>query len=526
MSVNSIVWDRETHPSRHAAAGGAEADALRELGIPQLLFSRRELSDEEILGFLNCKGGDIVLRQGVLEEALQKEELSSIFDALLQSISKIKRYLKEYSIKDQEKIVCFQALYLLLREYVQIIGQSRERLESAGVKSRGLTRLLHLFKELWDSQNLNALQESLSHIGEYWNPPKICEFGLNIDSGFHIKEITVTKLFPQREFAESTCFSRPTYLHRGTSTAKLQYYYFKKLKSLLNTELGRLQRDLKPFSPELVSALLQLEREFTLYSAGIRWCQKIKRKNAVFCFPAVSQHTIRCRGMALPETVEALETADRYTVDLKDGEAVCIVTGAGSAYKDGFAAALGANQVLFQLGFPVCASEAALPVREHVFTIFAQGESEDESRFAREARLTAQIEQCGGESLVLLRDAYTSTNAREGEKIAAELIEAVTKTGSIVVCSTHFAKLVSALADKNIPCASYVAASGTQEDGCIGNMLLRGEPYALSYARQLAQKHSFTVEAILEILKSKDMSAETSARLLRELALAEEGGAL
>lgn len=525
MTVSSIIWENESRDENRLVRE-AEVQTLRELGISQLLLKRKELSEEALLGFFRCGGEDILLRQGVLMEFMQKEEISDIFDTLLLSIGRIKQYLKEYSLKDQEKIVCCQALYLLLREYAQIVRHTIERLEDAEVKSRGLGRLLNLLRELWDRQNLTSLQESLSRIEQYWNPPKVCEFGLNIDLSFHVMEITVTQLFSQRESAESNCFSRPTRLHRGASTAKLQYYYFNKMKSLLNTELSRLQRDLKPFSPEMVLALLRLEQEFTLFSMGAGWCQRLRRKNFAYCFPSVSQRGMLYQDMVLPEAMEIPEAADSYTVNLEKKETVCIVTGASNAYKDGFMVGLGANQVLFQLGFPVCAKKAALPVQEHIFTIFAQGESEDESRFGREARLTAQIEKCGGDNLILLRDAYTSTNAQEGEKIAAEFIKTVTRAGCLVFCSTHFAELVSAMAAQNISCASYVAASGVRADGSRKNALLRGEPDALSYARELARKHGFTMGAILEILSSKGIRANAGIQLLKEFSLAQEGGDL
>ena len=95
--------------------------------------------------------------------------------------------------------------------------------------------------------------------------------------------------------------------------------------------------------------------------------------------------------------------------------------------------------MLFQAGCFVPAEVALLSTVDQIFTHFSSVETDSDSGRLEEEmiRLKQIMQQVSGNSLLLMNESFSSTNAREGAIIAEEFLKALSIIGTRVVFVTH-----------------------------------------------------------------------------------------
>ena len=125
-----------------------------------------------------------------------------------------------------------------------------------------------------------------------------------------------------------------------------------------------------------------------------------------------------------------------------DGRALVVVTGANGGGKSTLLRAVGLAHVMAQAGMFVAASSLRMTLHAGVLTHFTRDEGLDTGRLEAElTRLSALVGSAEPTSLVLLNEALSSTNERDGSAIAADVVTGLADGGTTVWYVTHLHEL-------------------------------------------------------------------------------------
>lgn len=129
---------------------------------------------------------------------------------------------------------------------------------------------------------------------------------------------------------------------------------------------------------------------------------------------------------------------NRLTFD--DSGRIFILTGPNSGGKTVYLRAAAYAQAMFQLGLPVPASEAKMPVCDRILTAFPKETTEGvkSGRLEEECKeMSSLLAKCGRNSLVLTDELFSSTSAADGEVLARSSLDKLAASGCRCIFSTH-----------------------------------------------------------------------------------------
>ena len=170
-----------------------------------------------------------------------------------------------------------------------------------------------------------------------------------------------------------------------------------------------------------------------------------------------------------------------------DGRPLIMVTGANQGGKSTFLRSVGLAQVMMQAGMFVAAEHYTADVASGVFTHYKREEDATmvsgkfDEELARMSHLTAAITSG---ALLLCNESFAATNEREGSEIAAEVIRAMTDTGSTIVFVTHLYELASSFEREHADTTVFLRAERDQE-GRRSFQLTEAGPLPTSYGEDL-----------------------------------------
>ncbi len=127
-----------------------------------------------------------------------------------------------------------------------------------------------------------------------------------------------------------------------------------------------------------------------------------------------------------------------------DGTLLVFITGPNSGGKTTFLRSLGAAQLMMQAGMFVPAERYRASLCDGVFTHFPRGEDVRMERGKLDeelCRMSEIVDRIRPGSVLLLNEAFASTNEREGSEIAQQILRALTERGVRVFFVTHLFEL-------------------------------------------------------------------------------------
>ena len=173
------------------------------------------------------------------------------------------------------------------------------------------------------------------------------------------------------------------------------------------------------------------------------------------------------------------------------------MTGPNSGGKTVFINSLAAAQYYFQLGMPIPAKEASLPICDAIFKISVEEQANVHwvGRFEKECiSLSEVLKKFTEKSLALIDEAFTSTSATEAVPIAANFISELCKIGGKCVFITHHHELCET-EPKIAVCGEKIGYLHTEAYGdCRTYAIQNGKAESGSYAQSIAKKYGLITE--------------------------------
>jgi len=253
---------------------------------------------------------------------------------------------------------------------------------------------------------------------------------------------------------------------------------------------------------EKLAAYVERLDTLSFVAEAIKRMRVFQEKKIPLCFPTVSpDRAFRFRSLYAPSLCRLRDKKEIVpnTVDLEHNVCCYLLTGPNSGGKTVFLKSLADAQSYFQLGMPIPAKEASLPICDAIFYASAeeQAKSGAVGRFEKECiRLSEVLKSMSENSLVLIDEAFTATSSSEALPIAESFLSELCKIGGKCVFVTHYHELCdgrSQMADRG----ERIGYLHTEAQGNNRTYAVRSGKAAFgSYAQSIARKYGLIAKEI------------------------------
>lgn len=276
---------------------------------------------------------------------------------------------------------------------------------------------------------------------------------------------------------------------------QVNYAVLKALKQILDSGLHHCNSRLLKYVKERLAAYFSWFDSLAFVVEAIGRIGEFQKKKVPLCFPQVSNDRCFCVESLYNDTLtREMDKKDIVpnSVHLDDGVCCYILSGPNSGGKTVFINSLASAQYYFQLGMPIPAKSASLPICDAIYKISVEEQANVDrvGRFEKECiTLSEVLQKSTKNSLALIDEAFTSTAATEAISIASNFIYELCQIEGKCVFITHFHEL-----NETQPmireCGGKVGYLHAVAQGEYKSYLIqKGKAEENSYAQSIARKY-------------------------------------
>lgn len=395
---------------------------------------------------------DINWRQDILKDFIENGEMIfKLKEIVSEGINDEKMILhslfSEYPINRVERGV------LVIEKFLERFEEMKRVLNEKKFKSKGLIRLYNLINENFNDEYLKRLREILKDLK--------FEDGIYIrgrlGKGNKLRELTLMK-------KEEDSFMRKI-IHKKDK----EYFFINERDSsgldtltlLKNRSLNNIGDIIENVCNGIKDFFINLDFELRFYIGGIKLYKKcIENKIDI----SYGEEDINFNIRGLREIVLSLKNnisviGNNLSTGNKD---LVIITGANRGGKTIFLKSIGENQILFQSGLITLAKEYKSKIFKDIFTHFKRGEDRKLTGGKLEEELERMdflVEEIKSGSLILLNEAFSSTNDREGKIISENIVNGLIDSKVTVFFVTHNYSFAKGMWNNNKGNVEFLRAS-------------------------------------------------------------------
>ncbi len=276
---------------------------------------------------------------------------------------------------------------------------------------------------------------------------------------------------------------------------QINYAILKAMGHALDSGLNHCSNRMLNYAQKKLLVYIKLQASLAFVASAISRIKIFQQKKIPLCFPKISPDRtfdfVSLYDDNLARIKEKKEVIPN-TVTLDAGVNAYIVAGPNSGGKTVFLNSVGAAQYYFQLGMPVPARSASMPICDAIYKVSVEKQKASNSagRFEQECITLSEIlKTATKDSLVLIDEAFTSTSSSAAVPIAANFIAELCKIGSKCIFVTHYHQLCET-EPKIAACGSrvdYLHATINGETRVY--FIQKGKAEANSYAQDIAKKY-------------------------------------
>lgn len=415
-----------------------------------------------------CVTGDretLLYRQEFFRDVLQINELPEFLSALHAKLNEISPLMQggQGAAGREEKLrdLLYPVVYI---ELVELICRYLEP-----IADRLTARSLLALYNMADNEKRSA---EYGRIGKYYmkNSARLrsvhsVTVGINLTPMFEPKEAGIVALNSEEfssgdfwdrvirmDFAKDDfhCIAPLTVIDKKLGyqdSQRMNNALLKGLDSVLGDGLRHCSRSIEKYLKDALKKFYEWSGSLGFVTEAVKRITELKEKRIPLAFPTVSDRFLfdvdslyddsLCRKKDKKDIVP-------NTVRLEPDVCCYILTGPNSGGKSVFLNSLAAAQYYFQLGMPIPARAASLPICDTVFKISVeeQANADQVGRFERECiTLSGVLKKFTPRSLALIDEAFTSTSAEEAVPIAANFIREICRIGGKCLFVTHYHEL-------------------------------------------------------------------------------------
>ena len=484
----------------------ADWDIGNEIVSKDLFFqsTKRFIStDEQTLLHRQALFNDILTVNGISEFLIQLHEKLSEYEPL------IKYTANKAGSEENLYRILYPTVYI---ELVKFIYDTLSPL-MCSVSSASMKHLFDLSKNEMTAKEYKQLERYYEKNAAKLRSVRSVTIGINLDALYRPKEAGIIA-FNKEEYKSGDLLDRIMKLDfekddfhciapltvidkklRYQESQQVNYALLKAMGRILDSGLQHCSSRCLKYVKEKLSMYFEMLESLSFIVAAIERIKIFQEKDIPLCFPKISTdrsfHVVSLYDDALSRTKDKKDIVPN-TVCLDDTVCCYILTGPNSGGKTVFIHSLAAAQYYFQLGMPIPAKEASLPVCDAIFQISVEKQINANlvGRFEKECiSLSDVLKRFTKNSLALIDEAFTSTSAEEAVPIAANFISELCKIGGKCVFITHHHALCED-APKIAACGHKIGYLHTEAHGEQRTFAVQsGRSEPSSYANNIAKKY-------------------------------------
>lgn len=387
----------------------------------------------------------------------------------------------------------------MLLGYCKVCKKVGEVLKASenGILSEGLNNLLEVVFSYVGNEKFDKLEELLMSLKKCAKGYIRIKLDASLTNSFKLKEALVLDI-DSNGFGKDESIKTHSSIGLkqliGLGRKKESNYVIKEFDYILKENadeiktkiLTNIANILEVMTVNISSFLRNLSQEILFYEGAVKLVQTMKNLDLITTraeMARAEERTLELQGIydlsfALYLSDKGCSNSLRNIVTndvcIRGGERIQIITGPNQGGKTTYIRALGILQVLAQAGIPVPAAKAVVSPVDQLFTHFPVDEKPEsnEGRLGEELqRMLNILENATENSLVLMNEAFASTNSKEGSIIAQDILMALAVIGARCSFVTHLYELANRVDSINNEllglgrkCSSFISMAAQYEE--------------------------------------------------------------
>ncbi len=456
-------------------------------------------------------------RQSLFQDILKNEELSHFFNDFSERLKEYSSLMQEQpSAKDGEQKIHNILVPTVYIELTQFIHDSLSPHMQA-VKSDAIKALFSLVRGDMESDEYKRLSQYYEKNAEKLRSVSSVTIGVNLNAMLEPKEAGLVSINSEQyksgdlldrilrmDFGkdEFHCIAPLVTLDKKLGyqdSQRVNFALLRAMSQVMNSGLAHCNSRCLRYAQKKLTAYYEMAESLAFVVEAAKRVRIFKDKNIPLCFPEINEdrgmHFVSLYNDGLCQSKQKDEIVPN-TISLEPGVCCYILSGPNSGGKTVFLNSVAAAQYYFQLGMPIPAKEASLPICDAIFKVSVEEQANTNlvGRFEKECiTLSEVLGQFTENSLALIDEAFTSTSAAEAVPIAANFIHELCRTGGKCIFITHHHELCDA--PKIAQCGGKVGYLHTQVSNDRRTFTVhQGKADAGSYAQSIARKYGLLGE--------------------------------
>ena len=457
-------------------------------------------------------------RQSLFHDLLKFEEISSFLSSFSERLKDYAPLMQEQpSAKDGEQKmhnILVPTVYIEINRFIyDSLSPYMDKVESQAIKD-----LYELVKREAESDEYKRLARYYEKNAEQLRAVSSVTIGVNLNAVLEPKEAGLVSINSQAyrsgdlldrilrmDFEKDTfhCAAPLVTLDKKLGyqdSQRVNFALLRAMSQVMNSGLAHCSSHCLRYAQKKLTVYYEMADSLTFVVEAIKRIRIFKDKNIPLCFPKISNDkSFRVMSLYddhLCQTKEKSEIVPN-TISLEAGVCCYILAGPNSGGKTVFLNSVAVAQYYFQLGMPIPATEASLPICDAIFKVSVEEQANTNlvGRFEKECiTLSEVLSQFTDKSLALIDEAFTSTSAAEAVPIAANFIAELCRAGGKCIFITHHHELCDAQ-PKIEQCGNKVGYLHTQAAGDKRTFTVHvGKSESGSYAQSIAKKYGLLGE--------------------------------
>lgn len=460
----------------------------------------------------------LLYRQSLFRDVLKTEGIAEFLAGFSDKLSDYAPLMQEQpSAKEGEQKMHNILVPTVYVELTQFIYESLSVYPDK-IESKALKDLLSFVKNDMESDEYKRLTRYYEKNAEKLRAVSSVTIGVNLNAVLEPKEAGLVSINSQEyksgefidrilrldfEQDEFHCIAPLMTLDKKLGyqdSQRVNFALLRAMSQVMNSGLAHCSARCLRYAQKKLTAYFALSDSLGFVTEAIKRLQVFQEKKIPLCFPKISRdRSLRFVSLYDDKLCQAKEKHEIVpnTVSLAADTCCYILAGPNSGGKSVFLDSVAVAQYYFQLGMPIPAKEASMPICDAIFKVSVEEQANTNlvGRFEKECITLSEVRnRFTDKSLALIDEAFTSTSAAEAVPIAANFIYELCRVGGKCIFITHHHELCDDQ-PKIAQCGEKVDYLHTEAmDEKRTFTVHQGKAESGSYAQSIAKKYGLLSE--------------------------------
>ena len=483
--------------------------AVKALGLPRLLT----MEPLDILQLLTADPAVLTWRQAIFADMKRIPVLYDLLKKLRSYIADLRdlsRKRMEGGNATEDVLYSFGELKVFLEMIGEMTGSLAEYWDN--LRSDALRQLFGSLQTIAEDPKFAEMQSYIDRLMASMRFPRSMTIGVNLNARFEVYEAGVVSINSEYYVGSSvftSLFGKPdeelrcsTPLVSGESSAAFSSAIYSVLNDAAAKALKRSRGMMLSYIQNVVSGIYTIHDELTFLLRAWEYIRETEEKKVRMCLPAFvspADGRMQIHKLLNPVLLRKL-TAGQITANdvcFPEETSVFLITGPNSGGKSVYLRSVGIAVLTAQLGLPICAHDAVLPLFDGICCHLPTEDTENDSRLVEECKSMKKIldtlprrtdapSRC---TLLLMDESFSGTGSAEGAVIAQEVLKTIRSRRTCCIYSTHLHELADSVPALNARPPYIATLSAEYASGRRTYRIVPSKPGGKSYAYEIARTY-------------------------------------